>query len=124
MTSWWLMLFIAVICPIIMIAGGIIFIKASPKKINSVYGYRTERSTADYYSWKFAHTYCGKLWLKIGTVLLPVCIIPMLFVIKKSDTVMGIVGLSLCVIGCVALVASIFPVEKALGKRFGGDDLK
>lgn len=37
---------------------------------------------------------------------------------KSSDAMIGSVGGIVCIIQCIILVATIFPVEKALKKKF------
>ena len=39
--------------------------KYPPKEINGIIGYRTTMSRKNMDTWKFAHDYCGKLWLKL-----------------------------------------------------------
>ena len=118
MRFWIFMLLVGLLCPVIMIAAGISFLKAAPKKINSVYGYRTELSMKNQDTWEFAHKYCGKVWLRGGLILLPVAVIPMLLVIGKSTEIVGIVGSIIGTLGVVVLIASIFPTESALRKNF------
>lgn len=118
MRFWIFMLLVGLLCPVIMIAAGISCLKAAPKKINSVYGYRTELSMKNQDTWEFAHKYCGKVWLRGGLILLPVAVIPMLLVIGKSTEIVGIVGSIIGMLGVVVLIASIFPTESALRKNF------
>lgn len=51
-----------------MLIFGWIFIKHPPKNINSIYGYRTPRSTKNQEVWMFAHKTAGEIWLKLGAV--------------------------------------------------------
>ena len=57
------MLICDLIIPIVMIIGGRMMWKHCPKHINGIVGYRTTRSMKNMDTWKFAHDYCGKLWL-------------------------------------------------------------
>lgn len=41
-----------------------------PEEINSIFGYRTKRSMKSIDAWKFANDYCGRLWQKIGLILI------------------------------------------------------
>ena len=56
--------------PFIMIVVGRMTSKHCPKNINSLIGYRTTRSMKNMDTWKFAHEYCGKLWWKIGCIMI------------------------------------------------------
>ena len=56
--------------PVVVIVTGRIMWKHYPKNINGLVGYRTTRSMKNMDTWKFAHDYCGKLWWKIGWVMI------------------------------------------------------
>ena len=90
----------------------------SPKEINSLFGYRTTMSMKNKDTWEFAHHYCGRLWLVLGMIMLPLSVIPMLFFINQDIDVVGIAGGIIEGIQVVVLLISIFPTEKALKKTF------
>ncbi len=104
-----------------MIIFGKLFIKNPPKEINGVFGYRTKMSMKNKDSWEFAHKYSGKLWVTIGQTILPLSLIPMLFIIGKGKDPVGIMGGIVCCIQTVFLVISIIPTEKALKRNFDED---
>ena len=93
----------------------------APKNINWVYGYRTPMSTKNKETWEFAHKYFGKLWYKFGIILLPASIIAMLFVLGKSEHIIGIVGEIICGVHVVMMVLVVHPTERALKKNFDND---
>ena len=95
--------------------------KHCPKKINSVYGYRTKRSMKNMDTWKFAHDYCGHLWWKIGLIMLIPSILIQIPFFHSNEDVVGVVGGILCMAQVVVLIASIFPTEAALKKTFYDD---
>ncbi len=121
MGFWLFMLVMDLLFPATMIGIGKSFQKAAPKDINPVYGYRTAMSMKNRDTWEFAHHHCGRLWFRMGLVLLPVNLIPMLLVIWQSEDVVGNVGTVLCIINLVVIIASIFPTEAALRKTFDQD---
>lgn len=104
--------------PVLMIVVGKVLIKNPPKTINGIYGYRTKRSRVNQNTWDFAQLYCGKLWWKIGWIMLPFSIIGMLPVIGKNDDFVGIAGAVIITIQCIIMFVSIFFVERALAKKF------
>lgn len=104
--------------PVLMIVVGKVLIKNPPKTINGIYGYRTKRSRVNQNTWDFAQLYCGKLWWKIGWIMLPLSIIGMLPVIGKNDDFVGIAGAVIITIQCIIMFVSIFFVERALAKKF------
>lgn len=92
--------------------------KHCPKEINCVLGYRTRRSMKNLDTWKFAHDYCGRLWWKIGWIILILSILIQIPFLHSTEDIIGYVGGIICTIQCIILVASIFPTEKALKKTF------
>ena len=95
--------------------------KRCPKRINSVVGYRTSRSMKNMDTWRFANEYCGKLWLKIGLVLLVLSVLVHIPFYRSSENTVSTVALILCLVQMVVLIIPIFPTEAALKKRFFDD---
>ena len=112
------MLLMDLLIPLTMIGFGKLFLTKTPKNINAVFGYRTTMSMKNRDTWEFAHMYCGKIWFICGLVLLPLSIIPLVFVLDGSIDTIGIVGGVVSAIQLVPLVGSIFPTEAALKKTF------
>lgn len=106
------------IIPIIILLFGIRVTKHEPKNINGVYGYRTTRSMKNQETWKFANQYCGILWRKLGSIMLIISIVIAAIATRLNDNTEALVCGVLVTIQTVALVASIFPVEKALRENF------
>jgi len=118
----WIFMFICnLIVPLLLIIVGRMMWKHCPKKINSIVGYRTSRSMKNMDTWKFAHTYCGQLWWKIGWIMLVLSIIVQLPFVKATENQVGVVGAIICTVQCLVLIASIFPTEKALKRNFKED---
>lgn len=118
MGFWIFMLLMDLLLPLTMIGFGKWFMAKAPKNINVVFGYRTTRSMKNKDTWEFAHKYFGKLWFRCGLVLLPLSMIPLLFVFGKGADAVGTVGDIVCVVQLVPLIGSIFPTEAALKKTF------
>ena len=118
MGFWIFMLCMVLLVPLIMLFFGLYFKNKSPKEINSLFGYRTTMSMKNKDTWEFAHHYCGRLWLVLGMIMLPLSVIPMLFFINQDIDVVGIAGGIIEGIQVVVLLISIFPTEKALKKTF------
>ena len=121
MGFWIFMVIMDLLIPLVMIGFGKLFLKSAPKEINFVFGYRTRRSMKNKETWEFAHKYIGKLWYVGGLILVPISIIPMLFVIGKSEDAIGYLGAAICQVQIIALIGCIFPVEGALKKNFDKD---
>lgn len=121
MVFWWFMFIFNLMIPAMFILIGRLMWKNPPKKINNLMGYRTRRSMQNKDTWDFAHKYFGKLWWKIGwIILLPTVLIQIPF-IHSSETTVGNVGGIICTVHCAILVASIIPTEKALKETFTDD---
>lgn len=113
-----------ILIPLIMIMGGYFMYKKPPKEINSVVGYRTKMSQKNIDTWMFAHNYCGRLWLKLGTALLIPTVIVQIPFIHSNDNVIGTVTLIVEAVQLVVLIGSIIPVEKALKKTFDENGIR
>ena len=106
------------IIPIMMLFFGVKFRNHSPKNINGIYGYRTSMSMKNKETWEFAHQYCGRLWIKLGFIILIISIICSLIAFTCDDKGQGIIDLILVTIQTIALIVSIFPAQTELKKNF------
>lgn len=119
----WIIIFVSgLLCPLLMLGFGLVSKKHPPKTINSWYGYRTARSMKNQATWDFAHGYCGRLWTWLGVILLAVSVA----VLVPAALVFGgeracIAAVVLLGVQVVVLLASIYPVERALKKHFDQD---
>ena len=117
----WFIFACDLLIPIMMIGFGRIMWKHTPKDINYIFGYRTTRSMKNEDTWRFAHEYCGRLWWKIGLIMLiPTVLVHIPFYNSSEDT-LGIVAAIVMTIQIIVLIASIFPTEIALKKTFNDD---
>ena len=121
MWFWWFMFVCNLLIPVILIIAGRMMWKHCPKKINTVYGYRTKRSMKNMDTWRFAHNYCGKLWWKIGWFSLFPSVVVQTPFFESSEDVIGIVGGIICTVQVVILMATVFQTEAALKKTFNDD---
>ena len=118
MGFWIFMLIMVLLIPITMIAFGRLFLNSAPHNINSTFGYRTKRSMMNEDTWKFAHSYIGKLWFICGLILLLPSVVVMLFVFGKEADTVGTIGAILVFIQMFPMIGTIIPTEKALKKNF------
>ena len=121
MWFWWFILICDCLIPAIMIIAGRMMWKHCPKNINSLIGYRTTRSMKSMDTWKFAHEYCGKLWWKLGWLIMILTALMHIPLYQSNDNMIGIAGLVLITIQCTVLIISIYPTEKALKEHFNDD---
>ena len=89
-----------------------------PKEINGVIGYRTTRSRKNKDTWKFAHDYCGRLWIKMGIVLVIPTVLVQIPFAKSSDHVVGLMTVVIETVQVILLIGSIILVEKSLKANF------
>ena len=118
MGLWIFLLLMDLVIPLTMIGFGTRFVRRPPDRINAVFGYRTRRSMRNTDAWRFAHSYFGRLWRTLGWILLPLSVIPMLLVLGKDEQTIGWTGSIVMFAQMIALIAPIFPTERALKRRF------
>lgn len=121
MWLWWFWLICDLFIPLVMIVVGRMTWKHCPKNINSLIGYRTTRSMKNLDTWKFAHEYCGKLWWKLGWLIMILTALMYIPLYQGNDNMIGIAGVVLITIQCTVLIISIYPTEKALKEHFTDD---
>lgn len=121
MWFWWFMLICNVLVPLITIIAGWFMWKHTPKKINNVIGYRTNRSMKNEDTWKFAHHFCGKLWWIMGWIIFGMSVIVLIPFFNFTYDTIGIVVVICVAVQSVILVTSIIPTEIALKKTFFDD---
>ena len=121
----YIMMFICnLLIPIVMLICGFFMSKYPPKEINGIIGYRTTMSRKNMDTWKFAHDYCGKLWLKLGLLLLIPTIIIQIPFSHSSENAIGYITLIVEGIQLVAILGSIVFVERALKKTFDENGIR
>ena len=117
--GFWIAMFVCnLLVPLLMVVFGRIMYKHTPKSINGIYGYRTSMSMKNEDTWKFAHDYCGKLWYKVGLIMLIPSVLVQLPFVKSSTDTIGIMTVVLETVQICVMIASIFPTERALRKTF------
>ena len=122
MKGFWLyMLIISLIIPAAMICLGFCLSRKAPKKINSIYGYRTKRAKKNQDTWEFANKHCGKTWYMLGIALIVLTVGIMKGCSHESQEVVAVMGGTTVIIQVLALVISIIPTELALRKNFDAD---
>ena len=118
MGFWIFCVLFSLLIPLLMLFIGKSFIKRGPEKINMIYGYRTSMSMKNKDTWEFAHRHCGRIWKWLGAVMLPVSVIPFLFVIGHSEDTVGVVLTVIVTLQTLVIIGSILPTEIALRKNF------
>lgn len=118
MAFWLFMLLCELLCPAAMILFGRGFMTHPPQKINGVYGYRTARSMKSPEAWRFAHVHCGRLWWRIGWVMLPVTLLAQMLLLGKNVDTVGIWSGVIVTVQVAVMLAAAVPTERALKKSF------
>lgn len=115
---WWLTVICDLLLPVIMSVAGRMMWKHCPKEINGVIGYRTAKSMKNADTWKFANEYCGKLWWKIGLIMIVPTVLIHIPFYHSGETAVLIAGGIIAAVQCIVLLASIVFTEHALKKTF------
>lgn len=118
MGFWFFILIMDLLMPFSMLLFGRIFQKRPPKRINSVFGYRTVRSMKTCESWAFAHHHCGRIWYACGWGSMAAALIILLFSIGQDIDTLAIIGGVVCFLEIIVLLLPIFFTESALKKNF------
>lgn len=98
----------------IFVVVGIVMLKFPPKKINSLYGYRTSSSMKNQERWIFAQSYSAKEIIKLGAILAFSGVIGLF--VHPNVNVATILGLVMMMLTIIIL---ILRVEKAIKNKFG-----
>lgn len=109
---------ILLLLPIIMFGCGHTWKRTGPKKINSMFGYRTARSMMNMESWHFAHRYIGALWRRCSVWLAALDVVFVLFFSRQNVNVMGIAALVAVGLQMAVLLGTIPITERALKQNF------
>lgn len=124
MVFWIYMLLFVLMIPITMVYFGRRFFKSPPKSINATFGYRSTMSMKNQETWKLAHTVCGRFWFRCGRILLPLSVVPMLFVIGRGTETVGYTGGIIVFIQLVPLLCALPVTEHALRKKFDKNGMR
>ena len=93
-----------------------IMLKFPPKKINSLYGYRTSSSMKNQKRWDFAQIYSSKLMLSFGLILILFSVLGLLISVNESR---GVIISTIIIFSAVAIL--IYRTEKAIKQKFKND---
>lgn len=124
MWFWWFLFCCDLLLPILMLVCGRLMYKRPPKKINALMGYRTSRSMKNKDTWTFAHHYSGKLWWKLGWILLVPSALFHLPLYGKPDDTIGLFCLLLVTVQLIVLIGSVVLTERALKRTFTDDGVR
>ncbi|MGI9525678.1 MAG: SdpI family protein [Weeksellaceae bacterium] len=102
---------------LIFIIVGIIMYKFPPKKINSIYGYRTSNSMKSQKRWDFAQIYSSKQMIKYGGFLSISGLLG--FIFQPNEKISTALGLSFLILMVILLIAK---VERKLKEKFKGSE--
>jgi len=92
--------------------AGVYVLIFPPKRINSLYGYRTSNSMRSQSSWDFAQRFSGREIIKWGTVLLICSLFGLQY--GPGEKLGTVIGLSILV---VVIVVFILRTERAIKKH-------
>ncbi len=105
--------------PIVIGIAGWCLEKHPPEDINGFFGYRTDRSRKNQEAWDFAQKHWGKNARKVGTILFIVTFLMHIVCWNVEKDVLGTLSLIIVSVQVLALIATIFPTEKALKELLG-----
>ncbi len=120
--GFWLFMFICdLLVPVTFLICGRVMWRQTPEKINRQVGYHSKRAMKNPETWKFANEHCGRLWWRIGQVMLPLSILVQIPFVHSSVDRIGTMGGILCTVQSLFLIVSVIPTELALKRTFTED---
>ena len=112
------------IIPVIMFIAGLALFKYPPHEVNSLVGYRTRMSMKNKDTWEYANKLCGKIWMRLGAVMIPISLIAVLFFKNAEEDVLSKFMTAMELIQLALLLGTIPIVEKALRNTFDKNGLR
>ena len=106
--------------PAILLGFGWRFMKKPPQDINGAYGYRTSMSMKNRDTWGFAHQVCGRVWWRLGWLLLALSAALLAWMQTRpgGGQTNWLMGILVMLAEGAALILTIYPVERALKQNF------
>lgn len=105
----------------IMILCGYLMYRHAPKEINSLCGYRTKRSMKNQDTWVFANQYCGRLWIRLGLLMILPSVLVHIPFLHSGEDALGILCVVVESLQIAVMLGSIYFVERALKRNFSED---
>ena len=99
----------------VFVLAGLLMLTFPPKKINSLYGYRSRRSMKNQENWDFAQKYSSKEMAKLGFLMILFSLLGLF--IDPGENLSAVIGLLLVIALSVAL---FLRVEKAIQNKNSG----
>jgi len=114
----WFHLLTTELIPLTLLLFGWLFRHRPPRTINSLYGYRTNRSSKNQQTWDFAQRHCGKVWFSLGLLTAPLSALPFLFVAGQPVERAASLSVWLVAVQSALMIGTIFVTESALKRSF------
>ena len=108
------MIYTIFMLPILMLLIGYLMFKYPPKKINLIIGYRTFKSMENEKTWKQANQYCGRLWIKLSTIMLTITFLLFILMYLRNITLTENILLIFIFSQLGIMILSIFIVENKI----------
>ncbi|MBQ1464669.1 MAG: SdpI family protein [Ruminococcus sp.] len=121
MEIWWLMLFMVMIVPVLMIVSGLMMKKKFSIDTQMKYGCRTELSRQNADTWRFANVYCGKHCFIDGIILLVICLTAHIVAKNRPVTTLLISDIIMILGQTMFFIGAVLWTDDALKKRFYDD---
>ena len=118
MNFWLYMTFMAIVVPLVIVLVGLYYTKCPPEKIYTDFGYKTPLTLKNEDVWAFAHQCCGKVWIKLGLIMMPISIAIMVIPRFISENAISIFSISLFVVQCIAVYFSLRRIKATILATF------
>ena len=118
MNFWLYMTFMAIVVPLVIVLVGLYYAKCPPEKIYTDFGYKTPLTLKNEDIWAFAHQCCGKTWIKLGLIMMPLSIAIMVIPRFISENAISIFSISHFVVQCIAVYISLRRIKATILATF------
>ena len=105
-------LLISGVSGLIFAIAGFLMLKFPPKKINSLYGYRTKRSMSSQELWDFSQIYSARLMSRSGLLMIGIGLLGQFFQLSEGQA--SFFGLGILLTMCFML---FWKTEQAMRER-------
>ena len=121
MIFWLFMLAMDLLNPCTMYVFGRRWTTGPPPERSNRSGYRTAQSMQSPDTWRFAHRYFGKLWMRFSLPMVPGTVLAMCLVLGQPVLTIAIWGGLICLLWGIVMVLPMPLTDLALKRSFSKD---
>lgn len=114
----------SIVVPLVLLAVGLYYTLCPPEKIYTDFGYKTKLTLKNEDIWAFANQYCGKVWIKLGLIMIPISVAVMFIPRTMSENTISAFSVGLFVLQCIATLFSVRHIQGVLKATFDENGIR